>query len=205
MGDFKMKDIDENEIDTILADDIDFEGIISFEKDLMIKGKVNGEIKASGNLFVDRKAEVKAKIEANVVTSKGRVVGDIYANKKVALYSTAVIQGNVSTPELEIESGAKINGHCKMRHDEPDSVIQPKQDKAVLDTSEKEPSSENQEKQANQNLQSQNHHSDDSNEYQNQFKTVNQYYQEKQMQKRENQSPFWHQNSDSNNGDKNNE
>lgn len=120
-----MKDIDENEIDTILAEDIDFQGVISFDKDLMIKGKVTGEIQATGNLFVDKNAEVNAKIEADVVTSKGHIVGDIYANNKVALYSTAVIEGNVSTPEIEIESGAKINGHCNMRQDGPEENDNP--------------------------------------------------------------------------------
>ena len=118
MGEFKMKDIDENEIDTILAEDIDFHGVISFDKELMIKGKVTGEIKASGNLFIDNKAQINAKVEADVITSKGRIVGNIYANKKVALYSTAIIEGNVSTPEIEIESGAKINGHCNMRQED---------------------------------------------------------------------------------------
>ena len=45
MAEVHIKDMDEHEIDTILAEDIDFEGHLTFKKPLMIKGKFKGEIK----------------------------------------------------------------------------------------------------------------------------------------------------------------
>ena len=64
MAEVRIKDIDEHEIDTILAEDIDFEGHLTFKKPLMIKGKFKGEIKSTSSLYIGEKAYVEAKTEA---------------------------------------------------------------------------------------------------------------------------------------------
>ena len=73
MRDVRIKPVEENDIDTILAEDINFEGVLTFQKPLMVKGRFKGEIKASSDLYVGEKAEVKAKIEADRVSAKGRI------------------------------------------------------------------------------------------------------------------------------------
>ncbi len=110
----RIKKIDEKSIDTILAEDIDFQGIMNFEKPLMIKGKFNGEIKADGDLIIGENAVVVAKIEADKITVKGTIKGNIYASTAVELYSTAKVKGDILTPNLEIEKGCIFNGKCKM-------------------------------------------------------------------------------------------
>ncbi len=114
MREVRIDDIDENEIDTILAEDIDFKGVLSFKKPLMIKGKFKGEIKASSDLFIGEKAFIKAKIEANRVSAKGRIHGDVLARSRVELYATAMVDGDLITPDLVMESGCKFNGLCNM-------------------------------------------------------------------------------------------
>lgn len=118
MREVRINDIDENEIDTILAEDINFSGVLAFEKPLMIKGKFKGEIKASSDLYVGGNAVVKAKIEANRVSARGRIQGDILAHSRVELYSTASVEGDLITPDLVIESGCKYNGLCKMMNNQ---------------------------------------------------------------------------------------
>lgn len=113
----RINEIDENDIDTILAEDIDFEGVLTFKKPLMIKGKFKGEIKADSTLFVGKNAEVQAKIEAEHVASQGKIEGDIIAHSKVELYSTAKITGDINCPNLVIESGSVFDGNCKMSRD----------------------------------------------------------------------------------------
>jgi cytoskeletal protein CcmA (bactofilin family) len=114
MGEVRIKKKDESEIDTILAPDIDFTGVINFEKPLMVKGKVNGEILARGDLYVDENASVKAKVEANIVSARGKIQGNIKAKSRVELFATAMVTGDIVCPEIEIESGCKFNGHCNM-------------------------------------------------------------------------------------------
>jgi len=114
MAEVRIKDIDEHEIDTILADDIDFEGQLTFKKPLMIKGKFKGEIKSESALYVGEKAIVEAKVESSLVSSKGRIKGDITGHSRVELYSTAQVDGDIATPDFVVESGCKFNGHCNM-------------------------------------------------------------------------------------------
>ncbi len=114
MAEVRIKDIDEHEIDTILAEDIDFEGRLTFKKPLMIKGKFKGEIKSTSALFIGEKAHVEATTEADVVSSKGRHTGNILGRSRVELYSTARVDGDVTTPDFVMESGCKFNGYCNM-------------------------------------------------------------------------------------------
>jgi cytoskeletal protein CcmA (bactofilin family) len=114
MAEVRIKDIDEHEIDTILAEDIDFEGQLTFKKPLMIKGKFKGEIKSTSSLYIGEKAFVEAKTEAGIISSKGRHKGDIVAHSRVELYSTAQVEGDITTPDFVVESGCKFNGYCNM-------------------------------------------------------------------------------------------
>ncbi len=114
MSELRIQKIDETEIDTILAEDIDFTGELSFNKPLMIKGKFNGTIHASGDLYVGDDALVEARIEANVVSLKGRIKGNIFAKSRVELFSTATVDGDITAPDIVMESGCRFNGMCKM-------------------------------------------------------------------------------------------
>ncbi|HEQ71734.1 MAG TPA: polymer-forming cytoskeletal family protein [Spirochaetia bacterium] len=110
-----LKRRDESDIDTILAEDIDFEGTLSFKEPLMIKGRFRGEIKAAGDLYVGEKADVEAKIAARMISTRGKINGNIEAVGRVELFSTAVVSGDIISPDLVIESGATYNGNCSMR------------------------------------------------------------------------------------------
>jgi cytoskeletal protein CcmA (bactofilin family) len=114
MAEVRIKDMDEHEIDTILAEDIDFEGHLSFKKPLMIKGRFKGEIKSTSSLYIGEKALVEATTEAAVISSKGAHKGDIVGHTRVELYSTAQVDGDITTPDFVMESGCKFNGYCNM-------------------------------------------------------------------------------------------
>jgi cytoskeletal protein CcmA (bactofilin family) len=114
MAEMQVRNIDEADIDTVLAEDIDFDGEISFEQPLLVKGKVTGEIRSSGDLFVHEGAVVEATIAADVVSVKGRVSGDIAAKTRLELFATSRVSGNISAPDLIIQSGCRFNGTCKM-------------------------------------------------------------------------------------------
>jgi cytoskeletal protein CcmA (bactofilin family) len=114
MRDIRISGVEENEIDTILAEDIDFTGVLSFKKPLMIKGRFKGEIKATSDLYIGEKSSVQAKVEAGKVSVKGKIQGDIIAHSRVELFSTARVHGDLITPDLVIESGCRYDGRCAM-------------------------------------------------------------------------------------------
>jgi cytoskeletal protein CcmA (bactofilin family) len=114
MSEVQIREVDENDIVTILADDISFEGKLSFDDSLMIKGRFQGDIRALGDLYVDSDAVVEARVEANIVSLKGTIKGDVFAHTRVELFATAMVDGDITAPDVIMESGCKFNGICKM-------------------------------------------------------------------------------------------
>jgi cytoskeletal protein CcmA (bactofilin family) len=114
MSEISIKNVDESEIDTILSEDIDFTGELTFNKPLMIKGKFNGEIKASSDLYIGKEAVLTALVEADLVSVKGTVDGNIKSHKRVELFSSSVIEGDITSPSVVMENGCNFNGICKM-------------------------------------------------------------------------------------------
>lgn len=106
--------MDESELDTVLAEDIDFEGTLSFTKPLMIKGRFRGEIKALGDLYINDSADVEAQITANSVSLRGRLKGNVHAAAKAELFSSANVEGDITAMDIVMESGCRFNGVCRM-------------------------------------------------------------------------------------------
>src|SRR5208337_1013213 len=52
--------------------------------------------------------------EAAIVSSKGTHKGDIVGHSRVELFSTAQVDGDISTPDFIVESGCKFNGYSNM-------------------------------------------------------------------------------------------
>jgi len=106
-----MEDAD---FDTILSSDIDFTGTLHFEKPFLIRGKVSGEINATGLLVIDENAVVNANINALKVLIRGEVKGDVTAVQKVEVTVTGKLAGNITAPEILMETGCIFNGRCTM-------------------------------------------------------------------------------------------
>jgi len=106
-----MEDAD---FDTILSPDIDFTGTLRFEKPFLIRGRVSGEINATGLLVIDEGAVVNANINALRVLIRGQVKGDVTAVEKVEVTITGKLAGNVTAPEIYMETGCVFNGRCTM-------------------------------------------------------------------------------------------
>ncbi len=117
MSELSIQSVEESDIDTILAEDIDFTGKLTFSEPLMIKGKFNGEIESSSDLYIGENAVVHAEIDSNIVSLKGRIKGNINAKDKVELFSTAEVEGDITTVKMVMESGCIVNGLCTMRAD----------------------------------------------------------------------------------------
>jgi len=106
--------LEDDDFDTILSPDIDFSGTLNFEKPFLIRGRVSGEISAKGLLVVDGEAVVNANIDASRVVIRGFVKGDVTAAEKVEVAVTGRLEGNVTAPEIFMESGCVFNGRCAM-------------------------------------------------------------------------------------------
>ncbi|MCX7881905.1 MAG: polymer-forming cytoskeletal protein [Brevinematales bacterium] len=119
--------IDESMIDTVLADDIDFQGTMRFNKSLMIKGRFEGKIEATGHLIIGPKAVINADVKAGVVTNYGQINGNVEGLERVELLHNAKLTGDIKTPDLIIETGCMFNGNCTMVAKQPSVTPQPQQ------------------------------------------------------------------------------
>jgi cytoskeletal protein CcmA (bactofilin family) len=114
MTDIHSDAFEDEDFDTILSSDIDFSGTLQFEKPFLIRGKVAGEIDAKGLLVVDEAAVVEANINASRVIIRGAVKGNVNATEKVEITVTGKLVGNVTSPEVNMETGCTFNGRCTM-------------------------------------------------------------------------------------------
>jgi cytoskeletal protein CcmA (bactofilin family) len=106
--------LEDEDFDTILAADIDFNGVLNFDKPFLIRGRLSGAIAARGLLVVDEEAVVEADINASRVVIRGSVKGDVTAAEKVEVTVTGKLVGNVTAPEIFMETGCVFNGRCTM-------------------------------------------------------------------------------------------
>lgn len=107
------------EITTILGQGSSFEGKLTFEGAVRIDGTFKGEIRTEGTLIVGETADVQAEIEGAHVVVHGTVRGDIRAQQGVELRTPARVRGNIASPALEIEKGARFDGNCVMDEEAP--------------------------------------------------------------------------------------
>lgn len=114
MTDVHNDTLEDEDFDTILSKDIDFSGTLHFEKPFLIRGRLSGNIIAKGLLVVDEGAVVEANITASRVIIRGSVKGDVTASEKVEVTITGKLVGNVSAPEIFMETGCTFNGRCTM-------------------------------------------------------------------------------------------
>ena len=114
MTDVHSDILEDDDFDTILSPDIDFSGTLNFEKPFLIRGRVSGVINARGLLVIDEEAEVNANIDASRVIIRGHVKGDVTAAEKVEVTITGKLEGNVTAPEIFMETGCVFNGRCTM-------------------------------------------------------------------------------------------
>ena len=135
MAELRVRTIDESELDTVLAHDIEFEGTIEFSEPLLVKGHTSGEIRTKSDLFIADSARIDADIRAARVSVKGTVHGDIEAEERIELFSGAEIVGNIRSPDLIIQSGSRFTGHCSTS-DSPDASPERERESTVPTTEE---------------------------------------------------------------------
>ncbi|MBO7431201.1 MAG: polymer-forming cytoskeletal protein [Spirochaetia bacterium] len=113
MVDVRIKNIEESDVDTLLSDDMSFEGSIKLSRPAMIKGQVTGKIESDNNVFIEKEADVKADINANELSVKGNLSGAVQASV-IELGSSAVFSGEIKAKSLAMESGCTFNGSSQV-------------------------------------------------------------------------------------------
>jgi cytoskeletal protein CcmA (bactofilin family) len=88
---------------------VEIEGSITFQKELLVDGKVQGQIISGGVLTIGENAVIRGKIKSKSVTVHGKVRGNITA-ERCELKSKCTLQGDLKAARLIVEEGATFIG-----------------------------------------------------------------------------------------------
>lgn len=111
---FKRKDGDCNEFDTLIGESTVFEGNIQSENTIRVDGRIDGDIKAGGSVFVGNNAIVKGNITAKDIYISGQVEGNITSNGILKLSATAKLYGDIQVYSFVADEGGIFQGKCSM-------------------------------------------------------------------------------------------
>ena len=98
----------------ILSKDVEIKGSIKFQKELMIDGKVEGEIHSDGVLTIGENADIRGEIKTKSITVYGKVHGNITVGERCELKSRCTLQGDLKAARLVIEDGATFIGKSEV-------------------------------------------------------------------------------------------
>ena len=99
---------------TTIGPTIVIRGKLKSDEDLIVKGRIDAEIKSSRALFVENSGIVKANVDVHSLRVNGILVGNIAASEKAEIASDGRVVGDIEAPRLVIADGAAFRGRVDM-------------------------------------------------------------------------------------------
>lgn len=93
---------------TIVKGDIESFG------NVRIEGKVVGNVKSKSKVAFGSSSQLDGSVLAQNAEIAGHISGTVEVTEVLVLKPTAVVEGDIITNKLIVESGASFNGACKM-------------------------------------------------------------------------------------------
>lgn len=98
----------------VIAPGLFLRGELRGEDDLIIEGRVEGEVTLKKHLTIETTGVVVANVATQNITIKGELRGDMTAEDKVEIHNGARVVGNIVAPRIVIAEGARFKGHIDM-------------------------------------------------------------------------------------------
>lgn len=99
---------------TLLAKGVEMKGEIRVEGTVRIDGRLEGDVRTTGEVIVGEEGMVTGTITAGSLISSGRIKASVTATDRVQLFKTAILIGEVRSPIMIMEEGAKFQGLSDM-------------------------------------------------------------------------------------------
>lgn len=108
----------------IIGPSIQIEGDLRGDEDLIIEGKVSGAIHlGEHSLTIGGNGKVKADVYANSVFVDGALEGDLYGYERVAIRKGGSVKGNIISPRVALDDGARFKGTVEMDQSAVDTAF----------------------------------------------------------------------------------
>jgi cytoskeletal protein CcmA (bactofilin family) len=112
---------------TVIGTNVKLTGVLTDPLDIVVLGKVDGEVRSDHAVTVGPHAQVKGPVVAARVTVAGIVKGNVHTRDRLEILPKGNLLGNVETRDLVIHSGATFNGRCQMIGGEAKVVDEPEE------------------------------------------------------------------------------
>jgi cytoskeletal protein CcmA (bactofilin family) len=95
----------------ILTQGLEINGSIKFSNDMIVDGKIDGEIISDkGKVTIAENANIKGDVKAGEVKLYGKVEGTITSDR-CELKEKSLLKGDIKTKTLSMEEGATLQGN----------------------------------------------------------------------------------------------
>jgi cytoskeletal protein CcmA (bactofilin family) len=99
----------------VIGPSIHIDGDLRGEEDLIIEGEVSGTVQLKSNsLTIGPQGKVRADVYAHSVYVDGYLEGDLFGSERVSIRKSAQVRGNITSPRVSLEDGAKFKGSIEM-------------------------------------------------------------------------------------------
>ena len=100
---------------SVMGSTLSFKGEIFGEETLVIQSEVEGLVDLRKNsVTIGRNGRLKADLYGKSVTIEGKVIGNIVGFDSVRITQTGSVKGNVTSPRVTLEDGARFKGSIDM-------------------------------------------------------------------------------------------
>ena len=111
-----------DEIVSILGEGVDFQGELSFTHGIRVDGIVRGRIRSDSILVIGPKGKVDAEVTIRRIMINGEFHGTIRSSERVEIHKEGKVYGDIYTPCLIIDAGARFEGKCNMNEQDAGSL-----------------------------------------------------------------------------------
>ncbi len=111
---FNKKTSDYKVNETVISKNCFFEGIMEAADIVVIEGGYIGNNLKADKIVIAEKGLVKTNIYANILVLQGTLIGNVHANTRIILETTARLAGDITSPELISSEGVFFEGNCKI-------------------------------------------------------------------------------------------
>ena len=104
----------DEEVESTIGEHTTVDGTFKSENSVRVCGTVQGEIESKRTIWVEKSANVTAKVTAESVTVAGQINGQIFCSGRVEIRPSGRVTGEINAGTLIMQEGAFFEGNLKM-------------------------------------------------------------------------------------------
>src|SRR5262249_5786049 len=106
----------------VIGRGIQIKGSLSGSGDVLIEGRVEGQINIRDGVTIEDGGVVRADVEAASVVIQGEMAGNVDVHDRVRITNGAKLVGDIRAPKVILEDGARFNGSIEMEVKLPEGI-----------------------------------------------------------------------------------